>query len=268
MSGRSVRALSRTLAAAAVVLALGACTHAEASLDEIRARGVIRVGVKTDAPPFGSIDARGRHVGFEIELARFLARVLFDDDARAQLVPVTTATRFGELQAGRVDLLIATITATEERRSLAELSDPYFNSASLLLVARGSQLNALGDAAGRRIAVVKGSVQERDVAELQSRARLVAVDSVAAGTHAVGSGRADGFVYDDVVVLGLAQRDGAFRVTGAPIRPRPYVAAARKGDTDLIRWVNGWLGRMRRDGSYAAIWRRYFRPFEPHLVGS
>src|SRR5215470_3838556 len=142
--------LTRTCAAAfAVMAALGTWAHAESSLDAIRARGVIRIGVKADAPPFGFLDAQGRPVGFEIDLARFLARVLFDDDRRAQLVPVTTATRFGALQTGVVDLLIATITATEERRSQAELSEPYFRSASLMLIPQGSRLENLGAAAGR-----------------------------------------------------------------------------------------------------------------------
>ena len=254
-------------AAIVLGLAIGTCVHAESALDDIRARGLIRVGVKTDAPPFGSLDEGGRHVGFEIDLARFFARVLFDDDSRAQFVPVTTGTRFEALQAGRVDLLLATVTATEERQRLAELSDPYFISASLVLVAHESRLDGLSDAAGQRVAVVKGSVQERDVAELQSRAILIAVSSMAEGAHAVKSGQADAFVYDDVVVLELAQRDAALRVTGAPIRPRPYVVAARKGDTGVIRWVNGWLAKMRRDGSYGRLWRHYFGAFESRLIG-
>src|SRR5439155_193787 len=83
----------------------------------------------------------------------------------------------------------------------------------------------------------------------------------AAGAHAVRSGQADAFLYDDVAVLALARRDPALRVTGAPIRPRAYVAAARKEDTGLIRWVNGWLAKMRRDGTYRCLWRRYFTPF-------
>jgi ABC-type amino acid transport substrate-binding protein len=250
-----------------LVLAIGTCAPAASSLDDIRVRGLIRVGVKTDAPPFGSLDEGGRHVGFEIELARFFARVLFDDDNRGQLVPVTTKTRFEALQTGRVDLLIATVTATEERQRLAELSDPYFISASLLLVTQESRLEGLSDAAEQRVAVVKGSVQERDVAELQSRAMLIAVGSVTEGAQAVKSGQADAFVYDDVVVLKLAQHDAALRVTGTPIRPRPYVIAARKGDTGVIRWVNGWLAKMRRDGSYGRMWRRYFGAFESHLIG-
>src|SRR5215475_4432544 len=110
------RRLTGTCAVAfAVMVALGTWAHADSSLDAIRARGVIRIGVKADAPPFGFVDGQGRPAGFEVDLARFLARVLFDDDRRAQLVPVTTATRFGALQSGEVDLLIATVTATEER---------------------------------------------------------------------------------------------------------------------------------------------------------
>jgi len=73
-------------------------------------------------------------------------------------------------------------------------------------------------------------------------------------------------VYDDVVLLELAARDPALRVVGQPIAPRPYAIAARKGDTGLIRWVNGWLAKLRRDGSYGALWRRYFAPFESRLV--
>ena len=261
------RGIVGTWAALALVLVVVMCAHAQSSLDAIRARGLLRVGVKTDAPLFGSFDEGGRHVGFEIDLARFFARVLFDDDNRVQFVPVTTSTRFEALQAGRVDLLLATVTATEERRSLAELSEPYFIAASLLLVAQESRLDRLSDAAGQRVAVVKGSIQEHDIAELQSRAMLLAVGSVAEGVQAVKNGQADAFVYDDVVVLELAQRETALRVTGAPIRPRPYVAAAQKGDTGLIQWVNGWLAKMRRDGSYSRMWRRYFGPFESHLIG-
>ncbi len=228
---------------------------------------MLRVGVKSDAPPFGSLDARGRPVGFEIDLARFFARVVFDDDKRVEFVPVTTATRFGTLQAGRVDLVAATITATDERRTLAELSDSYFMSASLVLVARASKVDELADLGGRRVAAVRGSVQERDVAELQPRALPVAVASVAEGAQAVKGGQADAFVYDDVVLLKLAQADPALRVTGRPIRPRPFAIAARKGDAELIRWVNGWLAKMRRDGSYGELWHRYFAPFESRLVG-
>ena len=253
--------------AVAIVLALATGAHAASSLDTIRARGVLRVAVKSDAPPFGSLDALGRPVGFEIDLARFFARVLFDNDRRVEFVPVTTATRFEILESGQVDLVAATITATDERRKLAELSDPYFMSASLLLVPRASTVEELADLGGRRVAVVRGSVQERDVAELQPRALLVAVASAAEGARAVKGGQADAFVYDDVALLGLAQHDSALRVVGRPIAARPYAVAARKGDAELIRWVNGWLAKMRRDGSYGELWRRYFAPFEARLVG-
>ena len=240
---------------------------ADSSLEAVRARGFLRVGVKADAPPFGSRDAAGRPVGFEIDLVKVLARVLFDDDRRVEYLTVTTATRFDVLKSGQVDLVVATLTATDERRKLAELSDPYFMSASLLLVRRASPVERPADLGGQRVAVVKGSVQERDIAELQSRAERVPVESPPAGIQAVRDGRVEAFLYDDVVLLELAQREPALRVAGQPIAARPYAIAARKGDTGLIRWVNGWLAKLRRDGSYGEIWRRHFAPFESRLVG-
>ena len=255
--------------ALAVALAAGATAPAvaDSSLEASRARGVLRVGVKANGAPFGSRDAGGRPVGFEIDIARLLTRVLFNDDRRAEFTTVTTATRFDILESGRVDLVIATLTVTDERRSLAELSDPYFVSAALLLVRRSSPVEHLGDLAGRRVAVIKGSVQERDVAELQSRAEVVALESIAAAVQAVKSGAVEAFAYDDVVLLLLAQQDGTLRVAGPPIAPRPFAIAARKGEIGLIRWVDGWLAKMRRDGSYGELWRRYFAPFESRLVG-
>lgn len=96
-----MRRCLRAWVAVAIVLALATVAHAESSLDAIRARGVLRVGVKSDAAPFGSLDAGGRPVGFEIDLVRFFARVIFNDDKRVEFVPVTTATRFETLKAGR-----------------------------------------------------------------------------------------------------------------------------------------------------------------------
>ena len=253
--------------AAALVLAVATGAQAESTVDAVRARGTLRVGVKTDAPPFGSIDAAGRPVGFEIDLARFFARVLFDDDRRAELVAVTTATRFEALRAGRVDLLIATVTATEDRQRQLELSEPYFMAASLLLVQKASGVQGLADLVARPVTVVRDSVQAHDIGILQPRALVSAVGSVAEGVDAVRSGQSDAFVYDDVVLLAVAQSDAALRIVGRPLAPRPFVVAARKDDAQLIRWVNGWLARMRRDGSYGEIWRRYFQPFESHLVG-
>ena len=252
---------------AALVLAVATGAQAESTVDAVRARGTLRVGVKTDAPPFGSIDAAGRPIGFEIDLARFFARVLFDDDRRAELVAVTTATRFEALRAGRVDLLIATVTATEDRQRQMELSEPYFMAASLLLVQKASGVQGLADLVARPVTVVRDSVQAHDIGILQPRALVSAVGSVAEGVDAVRSGQSDAFVYDDVVLLAVAQSDAALRIVGRPLAPRPFVVAARKDDAQLIRWVNGWLARMRRDGSYGEIWRRYFQPFESHLVG-
>ena len=266
MKDRALGLRHALLTGVIVMLALVPAVDAGSALDAIRTRGVLRVGVKADAPPFGYVTPDGRRAGFEVDLARVFARVLFGDDTRVEFVTVTTATRFTALQTGRVDLVLATITLTDERRGLAELSAPHFVSGSLFLVPRASPVAGVGDLVGRRVAIVGGAVQERDLIEAQPQAVARPVESVADGVRAVQSGRADAFFYDDVVLLRLAQGDAALRVIGKPIRPRPYVVAAPSGEVELIHWVNRWLAKMRRDGTYDELWRRHFDAFAARLV--
>ena len=151
-----------------------------------------------------------------------------------------------------------------------ELSDPYFMSASLILVTRASKVEKLADLAGRRIAVVRSSIQQRDVGNVQPGASLVEVESVADGTRAVKGGQVDAFVYDDVVVFRIAQVDPELRVTGLPIRARPYAVAARKNDTGLIRCERlagqDTPGRQLR-GSVAPLLRTVRIPARRQLSG-
>jgi ABC-type amino acid transport substrate-binding protein len=261
---RTVR--SAVLTALIATVALVSTVAADPLLDAIRSRGVLRVGVKADAPPFGYVTPDGRRAGFEVDLARLFARVLFGDDTRVEFVTMTTATRFTALETGRVDLVLATITLTGERRRLAELSAPYFVSGSLLLVAGSSPVAGVRDLAGHRVAIVRGAVQEHDLLEAQPQAVVRPVASFAEGVGAVRGGQADAFLYDDVVLLRMAQGDAALRVIGKPLRPRPYVIAAPTGEVELIHWVNRWLAKIRRDGTYDDLWRRHFDAFESRLV--
>src|SRR5439155_1669480 len=137
-----------------------------------------------------------------------------------------------------------------QRRTVAELSDPYFASGSLILVARDSRLGTPGEAAGRKVAVVKGSVQEADVAELQPRAILITVGSLAAGAHAVRSGQADAFLYDDVAVLPLtllvaglqADRRAQAALPTAAIHHLTSIREERRLQ------IEAYLAGIRRDG--------------------
>jgi ABC-type amino acid transport substrate-binding protein len=240
--------------------------EAQSGLEVVKKRGKLIAGVKTDFPPFGYVDAAGKNLGFDVDVAHLFAKALFKDENQVELVAVTSGNRIPFLQAGKIDIIIATVTVTDERRQIVEFSDPYFMSGSLLLVPKASTAKGLDDMAGKTVAVVQGAIQDQDVAELQPKASRVKFGKVSEAVLAVKGGRADAYVHDDIVVLSLAKENSDLKAIGTPFRPRPYGIAVRKGDTEFIKWVNAELAKMKKDGTYERLWKKYFADVEGQLV--
>jgi len=242
-----------------LVSALGVAGPASAGgLDDARSPGKLLVGVKTDFPPFGYLDPSGEPAGFDVDVARDLAKALFEDEGRLETVPVTTGSRIPFLYSDWIDMIVATVTVTEERRQVLEFSDPYFVSASLLLVPAGSPLRGIEDLAGKTVAVIEGSVQEKDLALVAPGAKRIAFRNTGEAVQALKAKKADALCQDDVLVLALAKENRGLSAAGKPILPRPYAIAVRKGDLATLRWINEKLSAMKKDGSYDRLREKYF----------
>jgi ABC-type amino acid transport substrate-binding protein len=255
-----------TLVAVAAWLGGAGPAEAQSTLEVVKKRGKLVAGVKTDFPPFGYVDAAGKNLGFDVDVAHLFAKALFNDDQQLELVAVTSGNRIPFLQSGKIDIIIATVTVTDERRLVVEFSAPYFLSGSLLLVPKASPVNSLDDLAGKTVAVVQGAIQDKDVEQLQPKANRVKFGKVSEAVLAVKGGRADAYAHDDILVLTLAKENSDLRAAGKPFIPRPYGIAVRKGDTGFIKWVDGELAKMKKDGTYDRLWKKYFADVEGQLV--
>src|SRR2546425_6399642 len=193
---------------------------AQSTLEVVKKRGKLIAGVKTDFPPFGTIDASGRNVGFDVDVAHRFAQALFNDANQVELVAVTSGNRIPFLQSGKIDIIIATVTITDERRQIVEFSEPYFMSGSLLLVPKASTAKGLEDMAGKTIAVIQGAIQDKDVEQMQPKASRLKFGKVSEALLAVKGGRADGFVQDDVLILTLARENPDMKTVGKAFIPR------------------------------------------------
>ncbi len=266
MRGRRRGTLSLGVVAAILVLGASGWAEAQSTLDAVKKRGRLVAGVKTDFPPFGYVDSGGKNLGFDVDVAHRFARALFNDENQVELVAVTSGNRIPFLQSGKIDIIIATVTVTEERRQVVEFSEPYFLSGSLLLVPKASPVRGLEDLAGKTVAVVQGSIQDKDVEQLQPKASRLKFGKVSEAVLAVKGGRADAYAHDDILVLTLAKENPDLTAVGKPFIPRPYGIAVRKGDLEFIKWVNAELARMRSDGTYDRLWKKYFADVEGNLV--
>lgn len=238
------------------------------ALDTIKQRGVLIVGVKGDFPPFGFVDERGQLAGFDIDLAREIARILLGSPDKVQLVTVTSANRIPMLQTAQIDVVIATMTITSARKQVIEFSVPYFCSGHLILVRRdNTTITRFSDLNGKRVATVQGSTGDRVVATLAPQAQRITFGQNSEALLALRDGRAEAFVQDDVLLLAFAKQDPSLKVVGWPPQmPGPYGIGVRKGETDLLGAINVALARIRSQGIYGKLTAKWFGEFAKDLL--
>ena len=97
-------------------------------------RDKLIVGVRNDAPPFGFKDKDGNIIGYDIDLARLIAKGILGSEKKVELVPVTASNRIMKLNSGEVDCLIATMSITEQRQQFLNFSTPYYIAVQDILV--------------------------------------------------------------------------------------------------------------------------------------
>ncbi len=252
--------MRKALAVVCAALLFAATAFAAGTLDTVRQRGALVVGVKADFPPFGFVDERGQLQGFDIDLSREIARVVLGSPERVRLVPVTSANRIPMLQTGQIDAVVATMTITRARKEVVDFSVPYFCSGHLILVRReNTTINRFADLNGKRVATVQGSTGDRVVATLAPQAQRITFGQNSEALLALKDGRAEAFVQDDVLLLAFAKQDNTLKVVGWPPQmPGPYGIGVRKGDTDLLGAINVALARIRAQGVYTKLVSKWF----------
>ncbi len=239
----------------------------------VQARGKLRVGTQEDNAPFSAKNPNtGQWSGFDIDLAREIARAIFgdrDDPAtHIDWVPVNAATRAAALTGGSADVVIQTFAITDDGKAKVDLSDPYFHTAERLLVRKtNDQIKEVADLAdGSRTACTRrDSASEQDLRTATNNgAKILAVDSYAACLRALQIGAADAIAANEVVLAALAKQDASTAMVGATFGDRRYAIAAKKnvnGDRQgFVPFLNGVLRQLVSSGTWAALYEKDITP--------
>ena len=226
--------------------------------------GRLRVGVDQNTYLFGFRDSfTGELEGFDVDLARQVAAALFGDPSRIQFVTLTSTQRIPALQLDQVDIVVRTMTITCERWQQVDFSTVYYLAGQRVLVNRGSGFTGLESLAGKRVCSASGSTSLQNLANAPSRPVPVAVPNWTDCLVMLQQGQVDAFSTDDTILVGMAAQDPYTEVVGPPFTDEPYGIAVAKGHEDLVRFVNGVLERIRADGTWAALYRRWLTELGP-----
>jgi polar amino acid transport system substrate-binding protein len=172
-------------------------SRADDTLAAVKQKGTLVVGVKNDYRPWGFIDPSGQIVGLEIDLAREVADKI---GVKLEMVPVTAVNRMEFLRQGRIDLVIATLGDTPERRKIIGMIEPnYFAGATNVLALKSAGLKSWSDLKGRKVCAVQGAYYNRRVAQLY-QPDMVVFPAVPDGMNALAAGNCVAFLFDDTLI--------------------------------------------------------------------
>jgi polar amino acid transport system substrate-binding protein len=214
-----------------------------------------RIGVKCDAPPFGYINVRGEHDGFDVEIGRWFARYAFGKSNRVAFMCAPTAAREPLLTTDRADLVISTFTYTRDRDTRIDFSRAYYKATGRLLVKNDSPIRSLSDLRDKTVATTSGSIYDRWVRRCFSGTKLVVTDGVTNSVLALNQGRADVVMWDDSVLAVTAGTDPTTKLTADKFLALPYGIGIKQGNVAMKRWVDARLELMRKNDLFMTILR-------------
>jgi polar amino acid transport system substrate-binding protein len=249
-----------TMIALTFVVGLAGIALADDTYDVVKKKGILVVGVKDATPGFGYIDPKTREiVGYDADFAAYLAKKM---GVKLELKGVTSAARIPQLQAGNIDLVIATLTWTPERAKQVDFSYTYFLTGQKFLVKKGT-VKSLADLDGKKIGTAKGSTSEQNAAKALPNATILSFDDYPQAFLALQQGKVIAVTTDESIlagILGKAPNKDQFEITDIRISDEPYGIAMTKGNAKMMKFVNDTLLEMEKNGEAKKIWDKWFNP--------
>ncbi len=197
-------------------------------LTKILERGTLLVGVRDDTAPFGFKDDNGNLTGYDIDLAKQIAKGLLGDENKIKFIPVTASDRIKKLSSGEVDILVATVSITNQRLQILNFSRPYYIAGQAILVNKTSEADSLSFFKGKKLIVVFGSTSERTLRTSIPDIEVIGFKNYHDAYQALKEHRAEGLISDDTILLNYAVKDDSVKLLPKRYSKEPYAVAVRK----------------------------------------
>lgn len=238
---------------AATALALSACGAAEEegqpgggsvsasgahgrTVQEIQDSGKVRLGVFSDKAPFGSVDSQGDYVGYDIEYGKQIAE---DLGVEPEWVPVDASARVEFLESDKVDVILANFTETEERAEKVDFANPYMEVSLGVVSPVSDEITDGEQLADKSLIIVRGTTAESYLDENYPDADVQKYEQYTEATNALIDGRGDAWVTDNTEGLAWAKDHDEFTTGITSLGdPDTITAAVKKGNSDLLDWIN------------------------------
>lgn len=239
----------------------GATSAQESTLEAVKSRGVLVVGVNADYPPFSHTDEDGKLIGFDADLAKYVADKL---GVGLELRPVTTGNRIPMLLNGNIDVAISSFTITQKRDEAVDFTIPYMIMGIGMLVKKGSGITGYADLAGKTVSFTQGTPFAESIKKDQPEAKPLVFQDTAQGFLAVLGGKADAFLDDAAPLYNFARQHSSEVVVAELEGSRvPMGLAIAENDSNWRDYLNWTLIEAWEDGTYHKLYKDWFQSDPP-----
>lgn len=209
------------------------------TLDEIKEDGKIKIGVFSDKNPFGYVDSNGEVQGYDVEFAKRIGKDLLGSEEAVEFVYVEAASRVEYLKSGKVDIILANFTVTDERKEVVDFALPYMKVALGIVSPDDALITDIDQLKDKKLIVVKGTTAETYFSQSYPDITLVKFDEYQEAYDALLDGRGDAFATDNTEALAWSNQNEGFTTGIESIGNIDTIApAVQKGNTELLNWIN------------------------------
>jgi polar amino acid transport system substrate-binding protein len=259
--------LKKWIALAAVSLSAitAANTAMAGKLEDIQAKGMLKVAVPQDFPPFGSVGTDLKPQGYDIDMAKYLADEL---NVKLELVPVTSANRIPYLQTNKVDLVISSMGKNPEREKAIDFTEAYAPFYLGVFGGKDEAVKAASDLTGKTVGVTRGSVEDIELSKLvSSETTIKRFEDNNATLSSYLSGQIGLIATGNLVVTEIATRyPNKAPETKFMLKNSPCYVGVMKGETELVNKVNSLISKAKETGVLEGFSQKWLKaPFPADL---
>ena len=220
------------------------------TVDEIKQSGKVIIGVFSDKAPFGYVDENGQYQGYDVYFAERIGK---DLGVKVEYVCTDPASRVEYAATGKVDIVLANFTVTEERAEKVDFALPYMKVKLGVVSPDSAVVRSIDDLKDKTLIVVKGTTAETYFEKNEPDVKLQKYDEYADAYNALLQGRGDAFSTDNTEVLAWALLNPGYTVGIDALGSADTIApAVQKGNTTLLNWLNDEIKALGNENFFHA----------------
>ena len=266
---KTFKKLTALFATAALAFSLTACNDKEQEKDnqqtsvieQIKQAGKVRIGVCSDKPPFGYVDAQGKSQGFDVEIGKAITKDLLGDESKVEFVLVDAANRAEYLLSKKVDIILANFTVTAARKEVVDFANPYMKVALGLVSKDGAVITDLEQLKDKTLIVDKGTTADIFFTKNYPNIKLLKFEQNTETFEALRDGRGDALSNDNTFLFAWAKQNPDYTVGVKSFGDQDVIApAVRKDAPDLLNWLNAEIEKLSKEGVLKQAYEKTLLP--------